>query len=61
MDLAEVPAGFGMALARNEEATNIFAMMTKEEKRAIWKKARTARSKREMDQIVSAIAAEGNL
>lgn len=58
MDFSEVPIGFGEALAQNEDAVNRFAMMTKEEKQAIWKKAHTARSKQEMDQIVSAIAAD---
>lgn len=61
MDFEEVPTGFGMALVRNEAAMNTFAMMTKEEKQAIWKKARAARSKQEMDQIVSAIGAEGTM
>ena len=58
MDFIEVPVGFGMALTKNEEAMNAFAMMTKEEKEAIWAKARSACSKREMEQIVSKIAAD---
>lgn len=55
MDFAEVPIGFGMALAQNEEAMNAFAMMTREEKQAIWNKAHHARSEQEMDQIVAGI------
>lgn len=50
-----VPVGFGMALAQNEEAMNAFAMMTKEEKQAIWKKAYAARSAQDMQRIVSSI------
>lgn len=57
MDFGEVPIGFGEALAQNEESTNAFAMMTREEKQAIWKKARNARSKTEMRQIIAGITA----
>ncbi|MGM9590774.1 MAG: hypothetical protein ACI3V0_11485 [Faecousia sp.] len=55
MDFAEVPIGFGMALAQNEEAVNAYAMMTKEEKNEILRKAHNARSEREMNQIVREI------
>lgn len=56
MEYAEVPVGFGMALAQNEEAVNAYAMMTKEEKEAILEKVHKARSKREMQAIVASIA-----
>ena len=55
MDFKEVPIGFGMALARNEEAMNAFAMMTAEQKQAIWEKARSVRSKAQMQQLVGSI------
>lgn len=55
MNFAEVPIGFGMALAQNEEAVNAFAMMTKEEKEAIWDKARHVRSEQEMYRLVAQI------
>ena len=58
MDFAAVPIGFGMALAQNEKAVNAYAMMTKEQKNTILAKAHNARSEREMQQIVSSIAAE---
>lgn len=58
MDFATVPIGFGMALAQNEQAVNAYAMMTKEQKNAILAKAHSAKSKREMEQIVAGIAAE---
>lgn len=54
----EVPVGFGMALAQNEKAVNAYAMMTREQKQAILEKAHNARSRQEMQQIVSGIAAE---
>ncbi len=56
MNFAEVPIGFGMALAQNEKAVNAYAMMTKEQKQAILQKAHAARSEKEMRQIVSSIA-----
>jgi hypothetical protein len=56
MNFAEVPVGFGLALAQNEDAMNAFAMMTKEQKQEIWAKARNARSKAEMHQIVNSIS-----
>ena len=55
MNFAEVPIGFGLALAQNEEAMNAFAMMTKEEKQAIWNRAHHARSETEMRKIVADI------
>lgn len=58
MDFAEVPIGFGMALAQNETAVNAYAMMTKEQKNAILERAHKARSEQEMHQIVDSIAAE---
>lgn len=58
MDLGGIPLGFGMALAQNEQAVNAYAMMTKEQKNAVLAKARQARSRQEMQQIVSDIAAE---
>lgn len=58
MNFAEVPIGFGMALAQNEKAVNAYAMMTKEQKQVILEKARSARSEEEMNRIVSGIAAE---
>lgn len=60
MDFAEVPIGFGMALAQNEEAMNKFAMMTKEEKQAIWNQAHHARSEFEMHRIVADIVNSAN-
>ena len=56
MDFYKVPIGFGMALAQNEAAVNAYAMMTKEQKKAILQKAHNARSEAEMHRIVNGIA-----
>lgn len=61
MNFAEVPIGFGMALAQNEKAVNAYAMMTREQKNAILVKAHAARSEQEMQRIVSSIAADSIL
>ena len=55
MSFAEVTVGLGQAVVQNEEAMNTFAMMTREEKQAIWAQARQARSKADMDRIVNSI------
>lgn len=61
MDFDDIPAGFAMALAQNEGAVNAYAMMTKEQKQAVLQKARSARSRREMGQIVAGIAEENSI
>ncbi len=58
MDFREVPIGFSMALAQNEAAVNAYAMMTRAQKKAILDKAHHARSEREMQSIVDALAKE---
>lgn len=54
----EIPSGFVSALIRNEKATNAYAMMTKEEKNAVLKKARSAQSRQEMDKLMAELARE---
>jgi hypothetical protein len=56
MDFYKVPIGFGMALAVNEPAMNVYAAMTEEQKQAIINKAHSARSEKEMHEIVNSIA-----
>lgn len=58
MDYGELPVGFSMALAQNEDAVNAYAMMTKEQKQAILEKAHNARSEAEMQQLVARIGKE---
>lgn len=43
MDFAEVPIGLSMALLQNEEAVNACAVMTREEKKEILRKAHNVR------------------
>lgn len=56
MERDEVPQGFAMALMRDEDAVNAYAMMTMEQKRAVLQRARTAGSRREMNQLMDEIA-----
>lgn len=56
MEFESVPVGFGKALARNEAATNAYAMMTEEQKNEILKKAYRTKSKRRMRKLVDEIA-----
>lgn len=56
MERDDVPQGFAMALMQDENAVNAYAMMTKEQKRAILQRARMAGSRREMNQLMDEIA-----
>lgn len=56
MDFTKVPIGFGMELAQDEKAMQRYAILTKEEKHAILKRAHNARSEKEMREIVASIA-----
>lgn len=58
MDFATVPIGFGFALMQNEEATNAYAMMTKEQKNAVLAKAHAARTEQEMRSLVASLAGD---
>lgn len=59
MNLAEVPVGFGMALAMNEPAMKVYAAMNEAQKQAVLTKARNARSRNEMNEIVSGLGIKG--
>ncbi len=56
MEHSDVPQGFAMALMRNEDAVNAYAMMTKAQKRNVLRQARMTGSRREMDQLMEEIA-----
>lgn len=56
MDFTKVPIGFGMELAQDEAAMQRYAILTQEEKRAILKRAHSARSEKEMREIVSGLS-----
>ena len=56
MDFYQIPLGFGMALARNFNAMNAYSAMTDDQKKAVLDRAHNARSEKEMNQIVDALA-----
>lgn len=56
MDFTGFPIGFGMELTRDELAMQRYSILTQEEKRAILKRARSAKSEKEMRGIVMSIA-----
>lgn len=53
MNKTELPLGFGMALAQNEEAMKHFENLTEEEKKNIIQKAHAVNSKQEMQSLVN--------
>ena len=55
MDSLELPLGFGMALARNEQAMQVFEAMTDAQKRAVLEQAHAVTSRMEMQQLVSGL------
>ena len=57
MDSLELPLGFGMALAQNEQAMHAFEAMTEEQKRSVIERTHTVTSRREMQQLVSGLVA----
>ena len=56
MDSLELPLGFGMALAQNEQAMHAFEAMTEAQKRAIIEQTHAVTSRREMQQLVPELA-----
>lgn len=51
----ELPLGFGMALAQNEEAMKKFETLSDVEKKTIINKTHTVNSKREMKALVNSL------
>ena len=56
MDYYKVPIGFGMELAMNHPAMNVYASMTEKEQQAVLDKAHNVRSEEEMHALVSDLA-----
>lgn len=56
MDYATIPVGLGMELMKDEMAMQRYSILTQEEKRALLKRAHSARSEKEMREIVMSIA-----
>jgi len=53
---AELPLGFGMALAQNEAAMRQFESLNETEKQAILNQVQNVRSKAEMRRLVSGLS-----
>lgn len=52
----ELPIGFGLSLAMNENAMQKFSGMTEQEKKAVVEKSKDVSSRREMEQLVNEVA-----
>ena len=59
VNLSELPMGFGMALAKNTKALTAFASLSEERRRAVIDGTHAIRSKREMQQYVDGLTAQG--
>lgn len=59
MESNELPLGFGMALAQNEEAMKRFEALSEPEKQAVLQQAHNVNSKREMQALVARIGTSG--
>ena len=57
----ELPVGFAMALAMNEPAMRKFESLSPAEKESIVQQTHGVKSRQEMQQIVTSIAAGGGL
>ncbi len=55
MNYTDLPVGFAMALAQNRAALEKFGTMADAQKQQLIDRAHTARSRREMHQIVAEI------
>lgn len=55
MDFQQLPVGFGMGLAMNRQALEGFSNLTEAEKEQIIFKCKDAKSKEEMDRIISSL------
>ena len=51
----ELPLGFGMALAQNEQAMKNFEKLSADEKQAIIDKTHEVKSKKEMKSLVNSL------
>ena len=60
MDNQQLPIGLGLSLAMNQKAMKRFANMTEAEKEQAIARSRDAKSKREMDRIVSSLAEDND-
>ncbi len=56
MDFYKVPIGFGMALAMNHPAMNVYAALDEDQKQDILNRAHNVRSEQEMHDLVASLA-----
>lgn len=56
MDFYKVPIGFGMALAMNHPAMNVYSSLTEQQQQAVLDKAHNVRSEEEMHALVNNLA-----
>lgn len=52
---AEIPVGFGMSLAMNEEAMKGYAGLSEAEKERVLLRCRDAKTKKEMQKVVDSL------
>ena len=55
----EIPVGLGVALARNMEAMNHFARLSKEEQQSVIERTRLLRSNEEIQKLVQSLGPGG--
>ena len=55
LDGPDMPLGFGMALAQNPDAMDVYSGLTEEQRRQVLQKSRRVRSKTEMRSFVDSL------
>ncbi len=61
MDFTNLPIGFGMTLAENEVALNVFNAMGLDDKQMVLERAQQAKSQAEMHRIITSLAEKGQV
>ena len=55
LDGPDIPLGFGMALAQNPDAMDVFSGLTETQRKHVLEKSRRARTKEEMRSYVDSL------
>ena len=55
LDGPDIPLGFGMALAQNPDAMDVFSGLTEDQRKKVLSKSRRVRSKEEMRSYVDSL------
>ncbi len=61
MDFRELPTGFGIMLAENQVALNVYSALPEKDKQKVSAKAKKAVTAEEMHSIISSLATKGGL